>query len=120
MKKIIATLICVLMLALTLTACGGSGLSGKYRLTGMESSGVTIKEGDALWDTAVGAMGDCYMDFTGSDAVSMAFAGEEKEGTYTVDGDKITVTIDGDPADGTLKDNKITLEVGGEKMIFEK
>ncbi|MBP5230279.1 MAG: hypothetical protein ILO68_00985, partial [Clostridia bacterium] len=46
---------------------------------------------------------------------------DEAEGTYTLSGDKITLTgPDGSSIDGTLKGNELTLTMEGETIVFEK
>ena len=42
------------------------------------------------------------------------------EGTYTLDGNKITVTIDNSPISGTVDGGKITLSDEDLEMVFEK
>ena len=65
----------VVAAGLAVSACGDEGVSGTYKAKG---TGILEK-----------------LEFT-SDKVDVTGLGETKQGTYMVDGDKVTVTIDGE------------------------
>ena len=55
--------------------------------------------------------------------VSTMFNEEEDnidEGTYTIDGSNITISVDGEDTQGTIEGKKITIDADGESMVFEK
>ena len=94
MKKTIA-IIAVIALALTLTvalaACNKE--VGKYYIVG---------ENEAVMDNA-------WIELKSGGKVTIHMEGEDDEnGTYKLDGEKLTITIDGDAQELTLKDGKIT------------
>ena len=69
---------------------------------------------------------DCmYIEFISGDKLVMALDMDElKEGVYKVDGNTISLTIDGHEMTGTIDGNKIIIE-GGEEgeymmLVFEK
>ena len=48
------------------------------------------------------------------------FAGDKEEGTWKLDGSKITLTVDNDPLECDYEDGKITMDMGGTTLIFVK
>ena len=126
MKKIALLMVLVLTLCV-LAGCGGSGsaASGTYEL-------ISIKEGDMSmageelesYAKLLGVKGALItMELTSDGKASIASPIMDElsgEGTYKVDGSKITVTIDGDPIDGTLEGGKITLANEDLEMVFQK
>lgn len=119
MKKIVSLVAVLLLIATTLTACGG-GISGKFKLTLVNVGGVSMEaDGDAA--KAAGFDKEkCYIDFSGKDSGKMEMMGETQDFTYTVDGKNITLTADGETINGTIDGNKLTIEEQGMKMEFEK
>ena len=103
MKKIVKVLsaaVLVVMLGVTLVACGGVKGTYECEITVMGSTVTTtleLKDGDK-----------CVMSANAGGISS------EKEGTYKVDGDKITLTVGANSVTGTLKDGKITIAMEGE------
>ncbi len=105
-------------LALTLSAslasigCGGGGVDGTY---------VHEKPGDD------GRPQSLVLELqSGDKAVASMKRGLEGEtlatvtGSYSVDGDKITVSLPGDTDVSTLKDGTLTTEALGETIVFER
>ena len=93
-------------LCLSLTACGG--VTGTYKST-TELAGVKteriikLKSGDKC---------EMIEKTTKNGKTEESSA----EGTYKIDGEKITITIEGAPLIGTIKDGKITIGL----WVFEK
>ena len=107
MKKFTIALLLILALAVgVLAACGAeTGPEGRY----------TLK-------TINGASPD--VEFTielkaGGEAQVVNGLGE-LSGTWTQEGDVITVTVQGDPVDFTLQGNTLTTEESGMRFVFEK
>ena len=127
MKKIALLMVMILTVSL-LAGCGGSGGSGvvgKYELVSITEDGTTMK-GEELeaYAKLLGVDGSLMsMELTSDGKVIMTSAMMEDlsgEGTYKVDGNKITVTVDDAPAEGTIDGNRITLNAEDTEMIFEK
>ena len=130
MKKFIAALCAALVAAVisvTLAACGGGGVAGTYKLASMS---MAISPGE---DPVVLEVGDEYMgeilseDFytlelkddntftmhinVGSGETSFS---QEQDGTWELDGNKLSLTAEGETVEGTLEDGTITMTMGGE------
>ncbi len=119
MKKIL-TLMMSLLVALTLTACSGdSGISGTYELVQMKYNGIVVNPGDTMWEQATGGK-SASITLNSDGSCSADIYGQTGEGTYEENGTTVTITIEGDPEDFTIKDNQLTAENNGVTMIFEK
>ena len=138
MKKTLMVLL-VLVLALAMLAgCGGkdkgsdSGSStpaapeGKYALTSIKMDGADATPFLAMAGITAENM---YLDFSNNGNVKLSFMGMEGEGTFKVDGTKLTITVEGSDMDFVFDNNKITLAQNGEQatagfenmeMVFEK
>jgi hypothetical protein len=97
---------------------GGNDVTGKYEATrinamGMEATGESL----ALF-------GDCWLELKSEGICTMALAGETMDGTWELDGEKFSCTIDGETMTGTLKDGKIEAAIALDDMdmgfTFEK
>jgi major membrane immunogen (membrane-anchored lipoprotein) len=119
MKKTIqiVAIITILAISLVLLVGCGSKLKGKYTLVSMSSGGVTV-DAETIRGQGMNP-DDMYLEFDG-DKCKVSIAGENGEGTYKVEGKDITITIDDDPASGTIDGKKITLTIGAQSMTFEK
>lgn len=118
-KKILAVMLVIGMM-MGLCACGSAKEVGKYQFVEMSSEGMTITaetlkgfdmdpsgiyiefRKDGTGTLNMGAMGD------GDDA-STEFTW--KDGKMTADGDTVAYTLDG---------KKITIDIDGSSMVFEK
>ena len=113
----------VLMLAVSLTACGSSGgnnstLTGKYSFVSMETKGETV-DAATLAEQGMDAS-VIYLEFSGSKVTMYAF-GETIEVTYKADGKNIEINTDDGPLKGTLDGNKITIDFSdSEVLVVEK
>lgn len=71
-------------------------------------------------------IGDTTFSFKdGKVEITMPSSSEVSEGTYTVDGDKVTISAEGekDSYSGTIKDSQLTItqkDAEDMKLIFEK
>lgn len=119
MKKVL-TLMMALLVAVTLSACsGGSGISGTYELKEITASGVTVTPDDELWKTATNGQ-DAIITLEDDNNCTVDIFGQSGSGTYEVNGSTVTITIEGDPQDFTLKDDQLIAEISGTSMVFEK
>ncbi len=116
-KKSCLLFACLLVLSLALVGCGGEEkLAGsKWKLVKYEAQGVTM-EGDAL-----ASMGDVKMEFVDESTVKMTLLGGlSMEGSYTEEGDTVTIEYLGQPIDFQRNGNQMSSEYNGETMVLEK
>ena len=121
MKKTLKTTLAVLMCAallLGLCACGGSASSLKgtnWSVSKVSAHGMEI-QGEML-----ASMGfEMTLEFTSDSDFKMGAMGEYVEGTYTLSGGTVTMTVDGEAVDAALSGNTITMEEDGAKIVFSK
>lgn len=124
MKKIsqIALVMVITTVFVFLTACGGgssdggaSAVEGKWTASKFEMMGQSFTTSEL--EEAAAGMGidfsmftDMSFEFSG-DTVTVSVLGMTEEGTFSIDGDTVTVTIDGDPMD---------LELSGSELILDE
>lgn len=104
--KVLSAMALVLVLGVTLVACGGVTGTYECEISVMGSTVTTtleLKDGD-----------ECVM------TANIGGISSEEKGTYKIDGDKITLTIDGDSLEGTIANNEIVITQDGVKMTFKK
>jgi hypothetical protein len=91
----------VALYAVWLSACGG-GVQGSY-FYGEGDEGITL-------------------ELRGGDVAVISISGlSEVAGTYSVDGNNVTVTMPGGDIDiFTIQDGNLTTRAFGEDMVFEK
>ena len=111
MKKILPLILVVLMMV-TLCACGGGDVDGKYAMYAVEEDGYCMKVADLGLDGGA-------LEIDG-DKFTLSFADETQEGECKVDGKKITLTAEGEDVTGTVEDGIVTIEEDGTKMYFVK
>ncbi len=101
--KVFGLLTVIACLCLSVAACGDSGVEGTYEYSlSAEGASSTItlelKSGGKMTMTIKASMG------------GQEIANETVEGTYKVSGEKLTLTVEGEDAEATIKDGKITME----------
>ena len=132
MKRIIALTMAVLMIAALLVACGGP--EGKYVVKSID--GKTVDEAMKESAEAAGMSVDDMLKQMGvnsaEEIVTLELKSDStavmevkmfsttKEGKWEKNGDKITITIDNQPSDFTLKGNELQSEDGDQKYVFVK
>ena len=76
---------------------------------------------DNATKASMGIVGELYMEFMADGKFNLAMDNVVKEGTYTVSGNSVEMTIDDVPQTATINGNKIIFEEGtGEELVFEK
>ena len=78
----------------------GQDLLEMYRSMGMDISGF-------------------YIEFTGEKTMNIVMMGDATECVFSIDGNKITLSLDGDTVNGTIEGYKITLDMEGGIMVYE-
>lgn len=118
MKRIVCLML-VLVMVLSLTACGG--ITGRYTITSMEADGL-VYEGELL-EGILEMIGmstdDMYIELNDDGTGTMSVMGEVAEMRYDDNmiwpvespDEKVPYEVSGD---------KLTLEIEGYKMVFEK
>ena len=111
MKKILPLILVVLMLV-TLCACGGNDVDGKYAMYAIEEEGYCLKVADLGMEDGALELDDGKF--------TLSFDEEKQEGEYKVDGKKLTLTAEGEDVTGTVENGIVTIEEDGMKMYFVK
>ena len=85
-----------------LAACGGSGIEGEY-FWGEDGDGITLElAGDGVATVSLSGLG-------------------ASQGTYTVDGDQVTIVMsDGDIDIYRVVDGNLTITAFGDNLVFVK
>ena len=119
MKKLAAILLALAML-FTLAACGEKDNDsdpnlGRYEGTTIEGMGVTMNFSDIY-------EGENYVELKSGGKCVMTLEGDAAEGTWTLNGENITITIEGIDSTGTLKDGTLVVDFMemGMPMTFVK
>ena len=123
MKKFVAMML-VVMMALSLVACGGGASSdpakaivGSWELD--DAEGEETKQAVALMKMfGMTMVFEFKADGTGTMTSSMGDENEVTEFNYEINGDQIV--IDGSPANFKIDGKKLHIDVDGEMLIFKK
>ena len=122
MKKALRTTLAVLMCAallLALVACGG-GAPASMKGTSWSVSKVSAN-GMEIQGEMLASMGfEMTLEFTSDSEYTMEALGESIDGTYTLSGNTLTLTVGSDSQDCTLSGNSFTMEEDGSKVVFTK
>lgn len=94
-KRVIGCLTLVLCLTLGLVACGGTSYKGVYVGNIDVGGGTTI---------------EITIELKSDGKMVQKMGTEEHEGTYKIDGEKITFTMNGKDTEATIIDNVITVD----------
>ncbi len=119
--KRIAAVLLVLVMAMALTGCGKAKLNGTWLVTGGTAMD-SITGGIDLAELGM-EMAFAFND-GGKLDITLSFMGESEtmNGTWEVDGDNITMTMDGDPLAGTFEidGDKCTMTFSDGTLEFTK
>ena len=118
MRRMTSALVLVLVLSLVLVSCngGGASIAGTWKLESIAQDGEKI-------DFASLGMDADYMVFVfdDKDKAEVSIGDEKESGTYSVNGNTVTVTIQGEGVDLKLDGGKLTMsEDEGMVMTFAK
>ena len=114
MKKLISLILILCMACMLIPAVADEAVTGEWYLKSM-------KMGEQEYDAA--AMGvNIVMTLSedGSLSMTMPDSPEPATGTWTLDGDQITIDVDETPVSGTITAEAIELEQEGQVMVFTR
>ena len=115
--------ICALVMVGSLAACFAPGAGaevGKYAFDSLEVGGAKIAD-DQISALGAEEVTTYYIELQDGGKAKVYFASQgEFEGTYTVSGDKVNITIDGEAESFGLKDGILSVEMDGTKVNFKK
>ena len=123
-KKLLAiTMVAAMMLGLV--ACGGGkSISGTFKVSSVDGKSVedTIKEAEAAGLTMSASDIEDLMviEFGSGDSVTVKSAGESKSGTYKLDGETLSITIDNETENFTYSGDEISMDADGSKIVLKK
>lgn len=113
MKKLISFVLALALCCMLVSAVADVDVTGAWYMK-------TMKAGDVEYDaSAMGLSMTIILNEDGT-AATQGMGGAAQTGTWTLDGDQITVTIDGAPASGTVTEETLTLEADGQTMILTR
>ena len=124
-KKQVLSFLLALAMTVTLAACGGSNSpAGTYELSKMGdgSTEMTAEELSAIYGTEIGSTLELAEDNTFIWDMGL-MADEESEvysGTWELDGDSLTLNIEGEEAACTYDGKAIVIDMEDVILIFEK
>ena len=122
MKRRVMAMILLCVMAFSLVSCGGSSggsnaFVGTWKIESMEAQGMTV--GKEMLATF--GMSDWTLDITADNKVTMNIMGESQTIDGKLDGDKLTVTQDGESISFVIQDGKLVWDMGEEgKVTFTK
>lgn len=111
MKKALAALVVLTMLLSAVAVAEADSLVGIWYLNTMESDGTSFNPADFGVEMSIELKDD-------GTAVVLSSEDETKEGTWSAEGDTVTVTVDDDPLVLTLTDGDLVAEEDDMKMVF--
>lgn len=107
MKRTICLIMAVLLVAATFCACGkgGNALLGQWSVTeeGVEMVMEFKEDGKGKLSAAGGLLSYDFEYSVDGNKLSLTFEGETSVSDYSIDGDKLTVTIDDESVTFTRK-----------------
>lgn len=124
MKKGIALSLVLLMVVFAVVGCGGAGnneVVGTWKMSEVEAAGqtITIDQITELMPSMESLL-NMTITFEQGDKVKVEAAGISGEGTYKVDGSKVTISAEGQSMDFTLENGKMMIEQDGTKCYLTK
>jgi hypothetical protein len=119
MKKVLVVLAALVLSMSMMIACGKGKveLKGKYSLVSVTDAKGENVEGDALKTLG---MDKAYAEFL-DDGKAKIDLGQAVDGTFQLNGKKVTITAGADKMEGTVEENKVVVDLpSGEKGTFQK
>ena len=111
MKKAIAALMVLSMLLSAVAVAEAADVTGTWYLNEMQMEGQSFNPADFGYEITMELKDDGTAQLTAPDE-------DPQAGTWTLEGDKLTVTVDDEPLEMTLADGTLTVEQDGMGMVF--
>ncbi len=120
-KKLVLAALMVAVMAFALCSCGAN-VDGTYVVT--EAGGNSVDEAIKKYAEAginYTAEEICTIVLSDGKNFKMTVMGKEQaSGTYKASGETLTLTVDDSSMDATIKDDVISITVGGQNMKLKK
>ena len=114
MKKLFSLILALCMVCMLVPAVAEEDVTGEWYLK-------TMKQGETEYDAgAIGYNITMTLNADGTGTMLSPASEEPTPGSWTLEGDKITVTFEDSPIGGTVADGKITLSEGEISMVFTR
>lgn len=133
MKRVISIALVVLFVAALLVGCGGSSDPvGSYKIKSvggkaikdmindeLEGSGMSVD--DYLKMVNIDSLEDMItLELKSDGTAAFTISGTAETGTWKQEGDKLTITIDGDAQEAKLSGSELTFKVDNQEYVFTK
>lgn len=115
MKKLVS-LILALCMACILIPATAEDVTGLWYMVEMITNGVSINPAEMGINWTM----ELSEDGTAKNRMDAMGEVQETSGTWTLDGDTVTVTIEGTPAVCQLVDGKLTIDMDGQTAVFSQ
>lgn len=126
MKKSLLALLLVVMVV-ALGACGAKApadvtgtYTGNMQVEGMEDAMASLEGVEGVDTSALTALTAMSVTLKEGNAFTITAAGQDMEGTYKLDGTKLTLTIDGADQEAKLEKDTITMDMEGVSVELKK
>ena len=134
MKRILSVTLVVLMAVALFVGCASkpAATDGVYKIKTVNGKEMTAYLTEELDGAAVDVEAklklfgieklEDYMTFALNEdgTLTVSVMGEESVGTWKLDGEKLTLTLDGETMEGTYQNDEITVEMDGDTMVLGK
>lgn len=118
-KRLTFILALVLVCASVLTACE-SKISDVTGTTWVLSSATSVDGQEVTSEMIEQFLGEITYEFKEDGVVIVSASGKSGEASWSQDGDEITISGNGTTAVARLDDSRITMEIEGNSMVFNK
>ncbi len=122
MKKMkLVSTVCAMALAacFCFTGCGKDSDAGRYNFYSMTEDGetITMKDMEEMYKEANMEVPEMYLELKDDGTGTLVLGEDDTETVKWKDG---VITADGEDVEYTVQDNKLTLKIDGDEMVFEK
>ena len=116
MKKLISLILILCMACMLVPAVADEDITGDWYMTEMTVEGATVEL------SSMGMSISFHLNADGTLKMSTEMMGkaQEQDGTWTMDGDAVTFTIDGKAQAGAYADGKISIESEGQIGVLTR
>ena len=114
MKKLFAVVIALAMLLSAAAVAEATDFTGMWYLNNMEMEGMTVSAAEFGMEMTF----DLKEDGTVDAHQARGEETDDKQGTWTAEGDTVTITVDGEAMEFALTDGNLVADADGIKMIL--